>query len=150
MPLPQQKSFVSLLSQLRFGILNTNESTHKSPTFMSSPPRMLYANECHYQQHHQYQTPGDYGLYSQTHIGQDMSFDSGNSSSEEGRSVNASVTINPGENQLHSGNSDSYRLTSASGGTKNPSSPRFKDIHTSDSSITSTPIKHMRTKGKHR
>ncbi|MBW0581168.1 hypothetical protein O181_120883 [Austropuccinia psidii MF-1] len=75
--------------------------------------------------------------------------DSENSSSEEGRSVNAPVTINPGDNQLHSGNSDSYRLTSASGGTENPSSPRFKEIHTSDSSITSTPIKHMRTKGKH-
>ncbi|MBW0503681.1 hypothetical protein O181_043396 [Austropuccinia psidii MF-1] len=76
--------------------------------------------------------------------------DSGNSSSEEGRSVKALVTINSGENQFHSGNSDSYRLTSASGGTKNPSSPRFKEIHTSDSSITSTPIKCMRTKGEHR
>ncbi|MBW0496257.1 hypothetical protein O181_035972 [Austropuccinia psidii MF-1] len=74
--------------------------------------------------------------------------DSGNSSSEEGRSVDASVTINSGENQLHSGNCDSYRLGSASGGTKNTSSPRFKEIHTSDSSITSTPIKRMRTKGK--
>ncbi|MBW0498984.1 hypothetical protein O181_038699 [Austropuccinia psidii MF-1] len=74
--------------------------------------------------------------------------DSGNSSSEEGRSVNASITINPGENQLNLGNSDSYRLTSTSGGTKNPSSPRFNDIHTSDSSITSTPIKGVKTKGK--
>ncbi|MBW0540385.1 hypothetical protein O181_080100 [Austropuccinia psidii MF-1] len=114
---------------------------HESPAFTSSPQQMLYENKCHYQQHHKYQTPGDYGLYSQTHIG--------NSSSEEGRSVDASVTINPGENQLHQGNSDSYRLTSASGGMRNPSSPRFKEIHTSDSSITSTPIKRMRTKWKH-
>ncbi|MBW0594253.1 hypothetical protein O181_133968, partial [Austropuccinia psidii MF-1] len=74
--------------------------------------------------------------------------DSGNSSCEEGRSVNASITINPGENELHLEISDSNRLTSASGGTNNPSSPRFKEIHTSGSSITSTPIQRVRTKGK--
>ncbi|MBW0481105.1 hypothetical protein O181_020820 [Austropuccinia psidii MF-1] len=77
MPLPQQSSFVSPLSRLGFGILNTNESMHESPTFMSSPQQLLYANECHYQQPHQYQTPGDYEVYSQKHNDQDMTlFDS--------------------------------------------------------------------------
>ncbi|MBW0508731.1 hypothetical protein O181_048446 [Austropuccinia psidii MF-1] len=54
MSLPQQSSVLSPLPQLGFGILNTNESMHESPTFMSSPHQTLYANECHYQ------TPGDY------------------------------------------------------------------------------------------
>ncbi|MBW0563675.1 hypothetical protein O181_103390 [Austropuccinia psidii MF-1] len=77
MPLPQQSSFVSPLSRLGFGILNTNESMHESPTFMSSPQQLLYANECHYQQPHQYQTPGDYEVYLQNRNDQDMTlFDS--------------------------------------------------------------------------
>ncbi|MBW0462633.1 hypothetical protein O181_002348 [Austropuccinia psidii MF-1] len=78
----------------------------------------------------------------------DFFSDSGNSSCEEGRSIDSSITINPGENELHLGISDSNRFTSASGGTNNPSSPRFKEIHTSGSRITSTPIERVKTKGK--
>ncbi|MBW0504589.1 hypothetical protein O181_044304 [Austropuccinia psidii MF-1] len=87
MPLPQQKLFVSPLSRLGFGILNTNESVHESPTFTSSPQQMLYENECLYQEHHQYQTTGGYGLYSQTHIGQDMSLFASNQDGQDNSTI---------------------------------------------------------------
>ncbi|MBW0496260.1 hypothetical protein O181_035975 [Austropuccinia psidii MF-1] len=60
---------------------------HESPSFTSSPQQMLYANECHYQQHHQYQTMGDYGLYSQTHIGQDMSLFASNQDGQDNSTI---------------------------------------------------------------
>ncbi|MBW0482622.1 hypothetical protein O181_022337 [Austropuccinia psidii MF-1] len=69
-----------------------------------------------------------------------MKSNSAKSSSEEGRSFEAPVKIDPGANELHLGGSDTYKLTLASGGTKQLSSPRFKEIHKSDSSINSTHI----------
>ncbi|MBW0503683.1 hypothetical protein O181_043398 [Austropuccinia psidii MF-1] len=60
---------------------------HESPTFTSSPQQMLYANECHYQQRHQYQTPGDYGLYSQTQIDQDMSLFASNQDGQDNSTI---------------------------------------------------------------
>ncbi|MBW0533269.1 hypothetical protein O181_072984 [Austropuccinia psidii MF-1] len=82
-PLPQQSSFVSPLSQLGFGILNTNELLHESPTLMSSPNQILYENECHYEQPHQYQTPGDCGPYSQPNISQEMSLFASNQDGQD-------------------------------------------------------------------
>ncbi|MBW0498985.1 hypothetical protein O181_038700 [Austropuccinia psidii MF-1] len=116
MPLPQQLLFVSPLSLLRFGILNTNESMHESPTIMPSPQKMIYANECHYQQHHQYQTPGDYELYLQNHIGQDMSLFSSNKDGQDNSTISnvnenlafgnvaqtQSVTITGGSQEINS------------------------------------------------
>ncbi|MBW0551187.1 hypothetical protein O181_090902 [Austropuccinia psidii MF-1] len=104
------------LLYLIFHPLNTNESMHESPTFRSSPQQILYANECHHQQHHQYQTPGDYGLYSQTHIGQDMSLFASNQDGQDNSTISdvnedlafgnvaqtQSVTITGGSQEINS------------------------------------------------